>query len=288
MIIRATLKLIFLLFFISLNACDKDSDSNEVDTEVDPYVLETKNISITQIIDGNTETRSVIIQTPNTIDPSKNYPIVFAFHGNGGTNDSWVFRLNSYTNNGDFIGIYPQGFLNSWNLGREASNADDVAFVNLIVEELEQYNNLDFDKMYAIGTSNGSGMVNKLGIETSHFKAIAPIVSQLMESSPLLSNTQPVSVYQINGAADTTIPINGGTAVMGHVFLDAAESARLWATHFNCNQSPEIETIGEDTLYIYTNCNNGKEIRYLRVENGGHGLLNPPMINDIWTFFQRF
>ena len=64
--------------------------------------------------------------------------------------------------------------------------------------------------MYAIGTSNGSGMVNKLGIETPYFKAIAPVVSQLMESSPLLSNTQPISVFQINGAADSVIPIEGG------------------------------------------------------------------------------
>ena len=286
--IQVTMKLMLLLFFISLSACDKNSDSYEIDNETDPYVLETKIISITQIIEGSEETRSVIIQTPNTIDLSKNYPIVFAFHGNGVTNNGWVQRLRNYTDNGDFIGIYPQGFLNSWNLGREASKADDVAFVNLIVEELYNYNNLDLDKIYAIGTSNGSGMVNKLGIETSHFKAIAPVVSQLMESSPLLSSTQPVSVYQVNGAADTTIPINGGAANMGHIFLDAAESARLWATHFNCNQSPEMETIGEDTLFIYTNCDNSKEIRYLRVENGGHGLLNPPMIHDIWTFFQRF
>ena len=118
---------------------------------------------------------------------------------------SWVNRLSSYTNSGEFRWhISSRSFLQSWNLGQEASNADDVAFVDLIIEELQNYNNLDFDKMYAIGTSNGSGMVNKLGIETPYFKAIAPVVSQLMESSPLLSNTQPISVFQINGAADSS------------------------------------------------------------------------------------
>ena len=70
----------------------------------------------------------------------------------------------------------------------------------------------------AIGTSNGSGMVNKLGIHTSHFKAIAPVVSQLMESMPILDNTKAVSIFQINGAKDFTIPINGGSA-FGHNFL---------------------------------------------------------------------
>ncbi len=101
-------------------------------------------------------------------------------------------KLNKFTNAGNFIGIYPQGFLKSWNLGTEPSKADDVAFVNLIVAELKKYNNLNFDKMYAIGTSNGSGMVNTLAIKTNHFKAIAPIVSQLMESTPLIPDTNPV------------------------------------------------------------------------------------------------
>jgi len=44
--------------------------------------------------------------------------------------------------------------LKSWNLGTEPSKADDVDFVNLIVDSLKNYKNLNFDKMYAIGTSN--------------------------------------------------------------------------------------------------------------------------------------
>ena len=95
-------------------------------------------------------------------------------------------------------------------------------------------------------------------------------------------------MFQINGAEDTTIPIDGGEAFMGHVFLDADESAALWANHFSCNQNPEIQTLGEDTLSIYTACNNGKEIRYLRIENGGHNLNLNLLFQDIWTFFQRF
>ena len=39
--------------------------------------------------------------------------------------------------NGEFVGIYPQGIQRSWNLGSEASRADDVQFINLIIEELK-------------------------------------------------------------------------------------------------------------------------------------------------------
>jgi len=132
-------------------------------------------------------------------------------------------------------------------------------------------------------------MVNKLGIHTSHFKAIAPIVSQLMESMPILDNTKPISVYQVNGAADSTIPIDGGPK-LGHVFLDALKSAELWATKFECNFPAEIQSIGNNKLYVFNSCNDDKEIRYYRIENGQHNLepSYPNMFLEIWEFFKRF
>ena len=281
--------LIFIYICLLSISCDKTENSSEIN-EIEPTKeLITTTIYITQTVDGVNVQRPVIIQTPENIDLSINYPVVFAFHGRGGTNISWVNKLKSFTDNGEFIGIYPQGYLKSWNLGTEPSKADDVAFVNSIVEELKEYKNLNMNKLYAIGTSNGSGMVNKLGIHTSHFKAIAPVVSQLMESMPILDNTKPVSVFQINGAADTVIPIGGGPK-LGHVFLDALKSAELWATKFECSFPSEVKNLGEDTLYIFKNCNDNKEIRYLRIEKGQHNIhwVNPNLFVDIWEFFKRF
>tara|TARA_A100001011_G_scaffold400425_1_gene514882 strand:+ start:1566 stop:2414 length:849 start_codon:yes stop_codon:yes gene_type:complete len=278
--------LLKLLIILSFGSCDENSPNDNLDSN--SYSLSTKTILIEQSLDNNNLIiRPVIIQTPDVIDTSKSYPIVFAFHGRGGNNNSWVNHLINYTNSGEFIGIYPQGYFESWNLGPEPSNANDVEFINLIVDELQNYDNLNFDKMYAIGTSNGSGMVNKLAIETNHFKAIAPIASQLIESLPLLDSTNPVSVLQVNGAADTTIPIDGGPR-LGHIFLDAYESAELWATKFNCSQNANIIMLGQDTLYVFDSCENEKEIRYLRIEDGGHNLPLHILFQDVWEFFQRF
>ena len=250
--------------------------------------LSSKTIMIEQVLDNNvTISRQFIIQTPNIIDKSKNYPIVFAFHGRGGNNKSWVNKLRNYTDSGEFVGVYPKGYLSSWNLGPEPSNADDVKFINLIVEELQNFTNLDFDKMYAIGTSNGSGMVNKLAIETNHFKAIAPVASQLTESLSIHETTNSVSVFQVNGAADETIPIEGGPR-LGHIFLDAYESAELWATQFKCSDNPITTMSGNDTLYVFEDCNNEVEVRYLRIENGTHNLNLNLLFQDIWNFFQKF
>ena len=224
---------IFILFF----SCDSSNELVSQDLNGKKSLV-TKTIYIDQIIQCTKTERPVIIQTSTNINSDIDYPIVFALHGKGGKNTGWVNQLKSFTDSGEFVGIYPQGHLDSWNLGTEPSKADDVAFINSIIKELENYNNLNMNKIYAIGTSNGSGMVNKLGIHTSHFKAIAPVVSQLMESMPIKDNTKTLSIFQINGAKDSTIPINGGTA-FGHNFLDALKSAELWAINFQCTLPPQ-------------------------------------------------
>ena len=281
--------LILIYLFILYISCDNtESNSDLINIEPSKELI-TTTININQTIDGVNVQRPVIIQTSENIDLNINYPVVFALHGRGGTNTGWVNKLKQFTDKGEFIGIYPQGYLKSWNLGTEPSKADDVAFVNLIIDELKNYKNLDMNRVYAIGTSNGSGMVNKLGIHTSHFKAIAPVVSQLMESMPIIDNTKPVSVFQINGAADSVIPINGGPK-FGHVFLDALKSAELWSTKFECYFPAEVKYLGQDTLYVFKNCNNNKEVRYIRIENGEHNIQRgyPNLYVDIWEFFKRF
>ena len=275
---------IFILFF----SCDSSNELVSQDLNGKKSLV-TKTIYIDQIIQGTKTERPVIIQTSVNINSDVDYPIVFALHGKGGKNTSWVNQLKSFTDSGEFVGIYPQGHLDSWNLGTEPSKADDVAFINSIIKELENYNNLNMNKIYAIGTSNGSGMVNKLGIHTSHFKAIAPVVSQLMESMPIKDNTKPLSIFQINGAKDSTIPIDGGIA-FGHNFLDALKSAELWAINFQCTLPPQKKIMNDKTIYTYSGCNDDKEIKYIRVENGGHNLkpTYPNMFSDIWNFFKRF
>ena len=275
---------IFIFFF----SCDSSNELVSQDLNGKKSLV-TKTIYIDQIIQGTKTERPVIIQTSANINSDVDYPIVFALHGKGGKNTSWVNQLKSFTDSGEFVGIYPQGHLDSWNLGTEPSKADDVAFINSIIKELENYNNLNMNKIYAIGTSNGSGMVNKLGIHTSHFKAIAPVVSQLMESMPIKDNTKPLSIFQINGAKDSTIPIDGGIA-FGHNFLDALKSAELWAINFECALPPQKKIMNDKTIYTFIGCNDNKEIKYIRVENGGHNLrpIYPNMFSDIWNFFKRF
>lgn len=282
-----------LIFQLSLVctfiSCSSQDVSQTVDTITPNLDLEDQSFYLDQLIDGNNVSREVILEVPDNIDLTKNYPIVFAFHGRTVLNDTWINKLNHLTSIGEFVGVYPQGHEKMWNSGgNENTTADDIAFVDSIMLALQEYKNLDFDRVYAIGTSNGSSMTNKLVTETSHFNAVSTIVSQLTEINLPNSQTNPISVFQVNGAADSTVPINGGPR-LGYIFLDALESAQYWASSFECDNY-QLQNIGNDRLYVFSNCVDGKEIRYLRIENGEHNLHwgNPELFTQIWNFLKLY
>ena len=275
---------IFILIAVALLSCKHDKDSTE--EVIAKNILTTKTIEIDQQIDGQMVSRSVIIQAPSVLDAATKYPLVFAFHGGGGNNNHWVNTLRQFTDSGAFIGIYPQGHLNFWNLGPEPSTANDVAFVNIIVETLLTYTNVDSEKIFAIGASNGAGMVNTLAAKTQHFKAIAPVATQLIRSIDISQQTKPVSIFQINGAQDNVIPIEGGER-LGHSFFSAYESARKWAVQFGCDLSPVETIIAGNTSYVFSDCSDQAVVQYLRIENAGHRIPYdyPQLWQHIWTFF---
>ena len=292
-------KLAIAVCAILLMACDKGESSNNTtdETEETNYTLRDgrSTFSVNQVIDGETVTRRIQVVAPSTIDREKNYPVLFSFHGAGGSANQFLNNqtLNNLINSGEFIGIYPNGHNTFWNLGSENTNADDVDYVNKIVDELLRYSNLDYEKMYALGFSNGAGMVNLLGKSTEHFKAIAPMFSQQVVSIGNLIPTTPLSVFQLGGERDELIPLNGGNSPVGF-FLSEEDSALDWVNHFNCNSDPMEESLtwGNTSIdtYRYLNCDGEHEIIRMVALNTGHGLegaANPVAFTEVWNFFKR-
>ena len=56
----------------------------------------------------------------------------YSFEVGGGEGHFFTEELDESIQSGSFIGVYPEGIQGSWNLGREASTADDVAFVRVV------------------------------------------------------------------------------------------------------------------------------------------------------------
>ena len=276
-------KLLYVILLFNVLAC-KQSEINSQSLE--GKILTSKTIFFEQQIDDDMVSRPVIIETSANIDHLKSYPIVIALHGRGGSNNNWVQPLSKFTNSGEFIGVYPQGHLNSWNLGQEPSTADDIAFISKIIDTLLSYSNVDENKIFALGNSNGSGMVNVLGGVNKRLKAIAPVASQLNERTEIKSNAIPLSVFQVNGDQDLLIPIDGGMK-LGHSFLSASDSAKKWATHFNCNHNVTVEESEQTVLHTYSDCDENVVVKYLVVKGAGHTTARDytSLWDDVWDFF---
>ena len=276
-------KLLYVVLMLSLISCKRiDITSQSLESKI----LTSKTILFDQQIDGNMISRPVIIKTCAKIDNLKSYPIVIALHGRGGSNKNWVQPLSKFTNSGEFIGVYPQGHLNSWNLGQEPSNADDIAFISNIIDTLLSYSNVDENKIFAVGNSNGSGMLNVLGGVNKRLKAIAPIASQLTERTDIMSNAIPLSIFQVNGDQDLLIPIEGGMK-LGHPFLSVSESAKKWASNFNCNQYVAVEETEQSISHRYFDCDDSVVVKYLILKGAGHNISRyySSLWNDVWDFF---
>lgn len=275
----------------TLTCFGEGNRQRETSVEVEGYITERR--SIQQAIGNTNVNREFFIRYPE--QPVENlYPVVFVFHGAGGNGEQELNRHQNILNlidQGEFIGIFPSGFDNRWNVSGE-TNADDTEFFNLIVNELNTSSIFNTNRIFAIGISNGGGMVNKIGKETDLLSGIAPLISQQSEPIGNLSPGRPISVYQVNGETDDLVPIEGGPGVAGTVFMSAQGSAENWASYFSCNMMPSEANViwgnFEVLEFTFSGCTNGVEIKYFIVKNSGHNLQFENQINlfgQIWDFF---
>lgn len=249
-----------------------------------------QNYTIDQQISSGSIERSFSVRLPTTITKTS-YPVVFFFHGSGGQGSNFLRGdILQMIDDEEFVAVFPNGYNNKWNVNNE-SPADDVAFFEMMLTVISADTRLDMNQVYGVGTSNGAGMINKLGKETSYLRGIAPIVSQQLTYIGAITPPRPLSVFQVNGQDDTTIPPSGGSIWAGE-FLSAEASVANWATYFNCSTGPATATLawGARTVQetIYSNCQENRDVRLYIVEEVGHqiNLQGVSLYQIIWAFFK--
>ena len=247
-------------------------------------------IVIEQEVAGERASRPVIIQAPMQLDPNRRYPIVFAFHGNGGRPQGFLGQLRRYVDAGRFIAILPTGMEQSWNLGREASQADDLAFVGMIMQRLRAYRNFNFERVFAYGFSNGSALVNQLAARTDYFSAYAMGASALVQSLLPPEQIHLASFLSLHGTEDRACPYDGGRGVLGYDFLPVEDSAALWARKIGCSRFPISSRTDDGNRRLdWGPCTDGHRVIHYGFQGAGHGLPNDQeggLINLIVEFFE--
>ena len=174
-LIKNFFKILFFLLIISCSSNDyntefPDQNNDEEDenefAEID-YGLTEYGITY-QGID-----RDFSIYIPESYTHDSPSAMMFVFHGFGGSNDMIMYYsdFNSISERENFIVVYPQGSsfwgYPHWNVGgwTNTSSADDIGFIDFLIELISQEYNLNQNRMIGDSLSIKNAFVINFGID---------------------------------------------------------------------------------------------------------------------------
>lgn len=225
--------------------------------------------------------RKYLLHIPPGYDAARPTPLVLAFHGIGLDAEEMV-RISKLSEQADisgFIVVYPNGTgeKKSWNGGHccgEAAknNVDDVGFVRALIDELSASLNIDPNRVYATGFSNGAIMVYRLACELSdRIAAIGPVAAtQILDDQEACHPARSVPLIHFHGTADRLNPYAGGTTSAGFVFVSVEDAIAFWAEKNACTNPLQRTESGTIQHEVYMPCAQDSAIELYTIRDGEH------------------
>jgi polyhydroxybutyrate depolymerase len=259
-------------------------------------------------------TREYLVHVPKDYRGAPT-PMLIALHGGGGGADFQAsdakYKLISKSEQAGFIAVFPNGYsrfpsgiLATWNAGTccgkaQENKIDDVGFIRAMIRRVAGQANIDRQRIFATGMSNGAMMSWRLACEAPEIRAIAPVAGT--DNTSACKPPRPVPVIEFHAADDDHVPFNGGVGVgPSHVdFVSVPATQAKWV------QIDRAEPGGKRVLNLAgAHCDlhsarlGGAPVELCVTNNGGHswpgggtqqGRKQPSMAisaNDLmWDFF---
>ena len=155
-------------------------------------------------VDG--ETREAIVHVPAS-RRAEGAPLVLSFHGYGDNMQNFQYT-NVHVAWPDAIVVYFQGLerrggLPGWQVERGGGGDRDLKLVDVALESLRETYNVDDDRIYATGFSNGGMFAYLLWAERPGvFAAYAPVAARLR---PSVRPGQSRPVFHVAGERDRVV-----------------------------------------------------------------------------------
>lgn len=285
-------KIIILCYVFIVIACSKENNKN------DGVCYSNSN---TEIIIHDDIDREYYLYIPNSYDVTTAVPIVFNFHGYGGSVEEFMDYgdLRSVAETNTFILVYPQGSClegsSHWNACPNGpdnkSEADDFGFVEAMINQISSEYNIDHDRIYAGGYSNGGMMAYGLAHYKSDLIAAVASVSGVMldcTSTP----SHPIPVVHLHGTFDGVLPYDGNSD-----WNSVQSTLDYWINFNNTTTTPmvNIENSGGISIehYSYGQGENSVSVEHYKYIGGEHLWFNETYQGQstselIWNFMSRY
>jgi polyhydroxybutyrate depolymerase len=255
--------------------------------------------------------REYILYVPASYSGNEAVPLLFNFHGyTSNASQQLIYGdFRSIADTAVFIIVHPEGTLDAngnthFNVDWGLSSVDDVGFTSALIDTLSATYNLNAERIYSTGMSNGGFISFKLACELSdRIAAIGSVTGSMTLGAPAVCNaTHQIPVIQIHGTTDGTVSYTGSN------FSEPVSSVvDYWVGFNNCDVTPvtenvpDISTIDGTTVekVTYSNGDDCAEVVHYKIDGGSHtwagSLINLPGTNydidastEVWNFVSRY
>ena len=285
-------KIIILCYVFIVLACSKDNDKTDT--------LCYSNSNTESLIHDGIN-REYFLYVPDSYDGTTAVPILFNFHGFGGSVEEFIeyADLRSVAETNTFILVYPQGSClegsSHWNPCPNGpdnkSEADDFGFIEAMINQISSEYNIDLDRVYAGGYSNGGMMAYGLANYKSDLIAAVASVSGTMLNCTGSTN-HPMPVVHLHGTSDDVVSYNGSTD-----WNSVQSTLDYWINFNNTTTTPTVnsENSGEISIehYIYGQGENSVSVEHYKYIGGEHEWFNENYQGQntaelIWNFMSKY
>ena len=203
--------------------------------------------------------RSFSIYVPSRLS-GQTLPLVLLLHGYGssGSLQDAYMNLKSVAEKEKFLLIVPDGTLNSkrerfWNAGPICcdffnSRVDDEQFLLDLVRHASKMHQVDPQRMYLIGHSNGGAMAYRMVCHHPEvFSAVASLAGIGQYEVSACKRSSPNGVLHIHGTADQEVNYRGGLR-FGKPYVGAVENVERWALLNECGAAVQDDDVTIDLV----------------------------------------
>jgi len=268
-------------------------------------------------------TRAYKLHIPPDYAPDQCLPLVVVLHG-AFSNAKEISRdtgLNRLADRERFFVLYPEGigllgFLQHWNAEHCCGKAqrdgiDDAAFINSAMDDVCARINIDPDRIYIIGYSNGGMMAYSFAAKYGDKLAAAAVVAGTIGSRPndrapmktIAAPKTAVPIMIIHGVNDAYIPYEGGAATgrkRPESFLSVEDCAQFWSSKYlGVRQAESVDYQGTVHRHVWIDQKQRPVVEVWTLSGWGHDWPGPAKYTEkrrlpnfdsaevIWEFFKK-
>lgn len=224
--------------------------------------------------------RQYLLYVPSTYDPNQPAPLIISIHGfaEWPAHQAQISRWNDLADEKGFIVVYPSGtdFPKRWRTTDLSSSPDDpaldVKFISDLINQLEKQYNIDPNRIYANGLSNGGGMSYLLACSLAdRIAAIGSVAGAYTYPLDQCRPSRPVPLIAFHGNADPIVPYLGGPSRSFDIpFPSVPLWMQGWADRNQCQTAAPILQDSEISGTSWTNCSHNADVIFYAIAGGGH------------------